>query len=735
MKYMTDVLDGVHIAFGVNAATLSGAVDIVVVQRSDGTFACTPFHARFGKLQIIRAKGTEVSVHINGELSALKMRLGAAGEAYFFEEELENENESKRFLSGDADSDPGDDRPSISLTQSAPDLDAAALQRSEIDGKTFLQKLDAAKQDSIEENEDEKVIDSNVNIPIRSISDGNIRMVETQENLEWHWGKLPRVSSRDSLLLESNLPPKINLEDSKINLDDPNPILNDSNPISNDSKVSEIILNDRKLVLDDSKAVKIGLEEKSLRWRDLGHTIQKYWSQELDPSQIQEMIEISDCANLLEKVSDDNQNEARDIFEMRKISFDDFNSNPSILFSPNLVVKIENDIFPFSVAGPFLCSFIFYRRGLDDAVLQDLEHDHPLMSPAVRRKEATFPPLSEGEEKEKREEKKELESSESAQSAPGWFNYRRWIWSSSNATKTSTLEEESGEKNGEKQSSDSNTYYYDEDDDEEYDSFEEVSETPLCPSSEQLKLLNLTSGANQVLFSVRTGLRGVQTLSCQLFLWQENVPIVISDVDGTITRSDVPGQFLPYMGRDWSQKGVAELFTRIQRNGYNILYLTARSIGQANSTRGFITSLTQGGSSLPNGPVFMSPDRLLKALNREVIERRPEEFKIQCLESLKSCYPPHFNPYTAGFGNRPSDVNSYTAVGIPRERIFVINPSGAVTTFNLTSKRTYDHLSTLVAHMFPRKGDHSVPHNFSASNYWRDPALDWAFDDDDVLKK
>ena len=252
-------------------------------------------------------------------------------------------------------------------------------------------------------------------------------------------------------------------------------------------------------------------------------------------------------------------------------------------------------------------------------------------------------------------------------SSPGWFNYRRWIWSSSSSSSSpssSSVAESSvvakgvaegaaavsitvaGKevgadtkvaevKSATPDENDSNTYYYDDEDDEDELDVDDAQETPLCPTSEQLEALHLKSGANQVVFSVRTGLRGVQTVSCQLFLWEDDAPIVISDVDGTITRSDVPGQFLPYVGRDWSQKGVAELFSRIQRNGYNIVYLTARSIGQANSTRGFITSLTQDGSSLPNGPVFMSPDRLLHAFNREVIERRPEVFKIRCLESLK----------------------------------------------------------------------------------------------------
>ena len=35
------------------------------------------------------------------------------------------------------------------------------------------------------------------------------------------------------------------------------------------------------------------------------------------------------------------------------------------------------------------------------------------------------------------------------------------------------------------------------------------------------------------------------------------------------------------MGKDWAQSGVAQLFTKIKNNGYQLLYLSARAIGQA----------------------------------------------------------------------------------------------------------------------------------------------------------
>ena len=73
-------------------------------------------------------------------------------------------------------------------------------------------------------------------------------------------------------------------------------------------------------------------------------------------------------------------------------------------------------------------------------------------------------------------------------------------------------------------------------------------------------------------------------------------------------------------------------------------------------------------------------------------------------------------------------MNSYNAVGITGARIFVINPSGTVSTSNITSKRTYDHLSTLCAEMFPSKEDFTVPESYSALHYWKDPSLEW-FDD------
>jgi len=72
------------------------------------------------------------------------------------------------------------------------------------------------------------------------------------------------------------------------------------------------------------------------------------------------------------------------------------------------------------------------------------------------------------------------------------------------------------------------------------------------------------------------------------------------------------------IGRDWTHLGVAKLYTDIAANGYNILYLTSRSVGQADTTRNYLNGIVQDKYKVPKGPVIMSPDRTFSALRRWV---------------------------------------------------------------------------------------------------------------------
>ncbi|KAI7858733.1 hypothetical protein BDC45DRAFT_281822 [Circinella umbellata] len=73
-----------------NPATLSGAVDIVVVKQQDGELACSPFHVRFGKFSLLMPQEKKVMITVNDQLVPYMMKLGEAGEAFFvFETEHE----------------------------------------------------------------------------------------------------------------------------------------------------------------------------------------------------------------------------------------------------------------------------------------------------------------------------------------------------------------------------------------------------------------------------------------------------------------------------------------------------------------------------------------------------------------------------------------------------------------------------------------------------------------------
>ncbi|EFO19745.1 lipin 3 [Loa loa] len=196
-------------------------------------------------------------------------------------------------------------------------------------------------------------------------------------------------------------------------------------------------------------------------------------------------------------------------------------------------------------------------------------------------------------------------------------------------------------------------------------------------SSDKLKKLGLRKGANEARFSITTKFQGTTWCSCHIYLYKWTERLVISDIDGTITKSDVLGHVIPAIGGQWAHAGVAELYTRIKENGYQLVYLSSRAIGQSYSTKKYLQSVAQNAKFLPDGPLLLSPTSVLMAFRREVIDRKPEEFKIAALTDLKECFPVK-RPFYAGFGNRETDVVSYRAVDIPPDRILIIDKQGRV---------------------------------------------------------
>ncbi|KAL0344579.1 UNVERIFIED_CONTAM: Phosphatidate phosphatase PAH1 [Sesamum radiatum] len=84
-------------------------------------------------------------------------------------------------------------------------------------------------------------------------------------------------------------------------------------------------------------------------------------------------------------------------------------------------------------------------------------------------------------------------------------------------------------------------------------------------------------------------------------------------------------------------------------------------------TKSFLFNLKQDGKSLPSGPVVISPDGLFPSLFRE---------------GYQGALPPDYNPFYAGFGNRDTDELSYRKIGIPKGKIFIINPKEDYNSWN-----------------------------------------------------
>ncbi|KAG0698677.1 Lipin/Ned1/Smp2-domain-containing protein [Suillus ampliporus] len=249
-------------------------------------------------------------------------------------------------------------------------------------------------------------------------------------------------------------------------------------------------------------------------------------------------------------------------------------------------------------------------------------------------------------------------------------------------------------------------------------------------SSDQLKSLDLKPGANTITFSLSNST--VPACTARIFVWDSTDLVVVSDIDGTITKSDGLGHVFAMIGRDWTHSGVAKLYTDIRRNGYKIMYLTSRAIGQADSTRDYLKGIKQNDYQLPEGPVIMSPDRLMASLHREVIMRKPEVFKMACLRDIQRLFGDSSRtPFYAGFGNRITDALSYRSVNVPSARIFTIDSSGEVKMELLELagyKSSYIHMTDIVDQMFPpihRKW----AAEFTDFNYWKMPVQEFALPD------
>ena len=170
---------------------------------------------------------------------------------------------------------------------------------------------------------------------------------------------------------------------------------------------------------------------------------------------------------------------------------------------------------------------------------------------------------------------------------------------------------------------------------------------------------------------------------CDAFLWNPHQKLVIFDVDGTITKSDVVGYVESVYLNTFTHhhSGVCQFLNQLHRHNYQVLYLTSRPIEAIHCTRLLLTSIIEDTTQLPRGPLFTNTLRAIKALYQEVWAGGSGAFKTGVLRGICDLYVsagvPR-TPFIAGFGNRVTDIEAYKSAGVLEGMLFLIAPNSIV---------------------------------------------------------
>ncbi|CEG35480.1 Protein involved in plasmid maintenance/nuclear protein involved in lipid metabolism [Plasmopara halstedii] len=173
----------------------------------------------------------------------------------------------------------------------------------------------------------------------------------------------------------------------------------------------------------------------------------------------------------------------------------------------------------------------------------------------------------------------------------------------------------------------------------------------------------------------------VRYVDTKLHLWGPNESVVVVDLDGTLTISDVEGHIRTLrLGQyDFLHAGACDFFTKLHELGMRIVYLTARPLDWASASRTHLENAEQQSISLPPGVLITNSTGLTGALFTEVVNKTPHLFKIQVLNELQLTLihagrVTEHPVFVAGFGNRPTDIVAYQEVGMDPSLIFMLDP-------------------------------------------------------------
>ncbi|XP_074461419.1 phosphatidate phosphatase LPIN3 isoform X1 [Larus michahellis] len=853
---------------GLNPATLTGCIDVVVVRQPDNSFQCSPFHVRFGKLGVLRSKEKVVDIEINGEPVDLHMKLGDNGEAFFVQESEENEGSipSRLCTSPIPREESLEDAAQPSHGQETSGAEVTLRKRRRRRRKPKRKEVLDLELEGCKETKSEMSMEEPCKLPApndsvyfsfadlpeeetRSLqspemhpySDGELASMDSptlshpsspksdseleirpqesfalgaESHVQWTWGRLPQVNKSERVepakstktFASAAAPVSVTpvpvdeatdlvatceglggspspaghqgaLCSSTVSVVEPTPGMWDGNgrlrlkdvpsavgteslleassapPEKQEEGVSVVpeVQPDVEAFEGAAALMQVGSEGPEPQMESQRRQGSVKRSPHLGPSDVyledlsnldekqvalyfprsdtelssKPMADPSNplCVQLPSDLPADRPAESmpdlmptialslcgglggsRQIsyekFMEHMVSYQQFAENPGLIDDPNLVILINKKYYNWAVAAPMILSLQAFQKNIPESTINRLVKEKMPKKGSRwwfswRRRE--FP-------------------AEEQQSRPGKAN-------------VGTLQHVSAQQRQEELVSSSDDEPLPPGDVLAVDTPAQKSQPTykksLRLSSEQIGRLNLQDGPNEVAFSVTTQYQGTCRCEATIYLWNWDDKVVISDIDGTITKSDALGHILPHLGKDWTHHGIAKLFHKIHMNGYKFLYCSARAIGMAHITKGYLKWVNEQGCALPKGPILLAPSSLFSAFHREVIEKKPEVFKIACLMDIQKLFATKL-PFYAAFGNRANDVYAYKQVGLPESRIFTVNPKGElIQELTKNHKSTYERLSELVELIFPPLGQSgnmalACP-EYSHFAYWRSP--------------
>ncbi|KAM4793214.1 phosphatidate phosphatase LPIN2 isoform 2-T2 [Cyanocitta cristata] len=833
---------------GINQATLSGCIDVIVVRQQDGTYQCSPFHVRFGKLGVLRSKekvekvpaylatspiptedqffkdtdnhlksgenertcaNSEIphsaeteTVFTPGSVKKKKRRrkkykqdsrkedqISSAGTEEIFEMEISSDDEkSVQPLRGSSNSSPKGEEQKESLIyhskdhyplsdgdwsplenafseQVCPKSDselevkpAESLLRSEshmewtwggfpestkISKKEKLEHCRTATITPSEKTHFRVILSSDEVEDDDDVKDSVCTVLKPEPRTHPLLKQMDVKDSLASAIVEPQVPLPLDGDHHSRILVDPLPETKPTAKTDSPSKKKGVHKRSHHqgpddIYLDDLKALEPEVAALYFPKSDSDPGFRQWTeSDTLSGSQSPQSVGsaaadsgtecMSDSAMDLPDVTlslcgglNENGEISKEKFMEHIITYHEFAENPGLIDNPNLVIRIYNRYYNWALAAPMILSLQVFQKSLPKATVESwVKEKMPKKSGRWwfwRKKESMtkqIPEAKEGKTETQRANELPATIKEQVNSRPPEDD------SSSDEASQELKESLKMDSAPAEHPPHGNVTSY---------------KKSLRLSSDQIAKLKLRDGPNDVVFSITTQYQGTCRCAGTIYLWNWNDKIIISDIDGTITKSDALGHILPQFGKDWTHQGIAKLYHSINENGYKFLYCSARAIGMADITRGYLHWVNDKGTILPRGPLMLSPSSLFSAFHREVIEKKPEKFKIECLNDIKNLFAPSKQPFYAAFGNRPNDVYAYMQVGVPDCRIFTVNPKGELIQEQTKgNKSSYYRLSELVEYVFPlinKEQSSAFPcPEFSSFCYWREPLPELNMDD------